>query len=147
MDIKIQLDDQSAIDALNQLMQAGADMSPAMRAIAGVLKDETETAFEYEIDPATGIHWAGLFPETIKQREKKGKWPGQILQVTGGLAASVSTNYGFDFAQIGSNKKQALAQNYGAEVNNLIARPFIGVSEDGQQEMLMILSNFLQEAL
>ncbi len=42
-----------------------------------------------------------------KMREKKKKWPGQILQVSGQLASSINTYYDNDSAVIGSNLEYA----------------------------------------
>ena len=147
MNIEIQLQQDSLTPALNRLIAAGSDLSPAMRAITGVLSDEAEHAFEYEVNPSTGEHWAGLFNTTIKQRTKKGHWPGQILQQSGQLAASIQSDYGSDFARIGSNKKYAAAHQLGSEVNHLEARPFLGLSPEGEQEILSTLQQFLQSAL
>ena len=133
--------------ALTRLANASENLEPAMRDIAGVLESASDTAFAFEVDPTTGEHWAGLFPETIDQRSKKGNWPGPILQVSGALVRSITTDYGNDFAMIGTNEPHAAAHQFGAEVNNLEARPFLGISQQDENEILAILADHLSEAL
>ena len=89
MKIDIEIKDQKALQALNILARRGDDLSPAMQAIAGVLADNIEQAFQSEQSPE-GEVWALLSDTTIKRREKSGYWPGQKLQQTGRLAEIVS---------------------------------------------------------
>ena len=56
-----------------------------MKHIAGIMLDSVEENFEKEGRPDK---WTSLAKPTIKQRIKKGYWPGRILQVRGELAAS-----------------------------------------------------------
>ncbi len=47
---------------------------------------------------------------TPAMRNKRGKWPGPKLQVSGQMAASLVTAHGKDFAQVGTNKVYAAMQ-------------------------------------
>ena len=58
----------------------GHDMKPLMRRAAGIMHAAVEENFEQEGRPK----WKTLSSRTIKQRTKKGHWPGRILQVSGG---------------------------------------------------------------
>lgn len=100
---KIELDDQAVKDMLQELAQKADDLSPFMRKVAGILHDAVEENFEQEGRPK----WKALSPSRIKQREKKGYWPGKILQASGQLASSISQQSGRDFALVGTNKKYA----------------------------------------
>jgi phage virion morphogenesis protein len=71
----------------------------------------TEENFKAEGRPK----WQDLSEVTKKQRAKKGKYPGQILQVEGKLAASVSTYYDDDSAIIGSNLPYAAIHQLGGK--------------------------------
>lgn len=146
MTIQIEIERNDILQAINRLQQAAADLEPAMRAIAGVLEDASETAFAYEVDPATQTHWEGLFTETVAQRQKLG-YTGLILQRTGHLADSIVSVTGSDFAMVGTNKAYAAAHQFGFEPNNLVARPFLGVGTEEEDEILAILVDHLSAAI
>lgn len=138
-------------DAVEKLVLLGSrldDLTPVFREIAGVLADETEQAFESESDPSTLTPWEQLAAATIAERTDEGYWPGKILQRTGSLAASVSTDYGADFAAVGTNKVQAALMQFGGQAGRggsvtVPARPFLGVSEEGLDEVLDICGRYL----
>lgn len=109
--IEIQLDDSQVRQRLDQLMGALADSRPLMAGIAAELAAQTELAFQDQ-----GPGWAKLKPATIRAREKAGKWPGQILQVSNALARSITTRSGPDFAQIGSNVPYAAIHQFGGTI-------------------------------
>ena len=109
---EMQVKDDGLTAGLTRLIGGLKMPRPLMRAIAGTLETETERNFASQGRP----QWLGLAPATIKQRKKAGTWPGKILQVSAaGLAASVSTDYGNDFARIGSNKPYAAIQHLGGD--------------------------------
>ncbi len=155
MKTSIEIDDKALRRQLRHMINAGKDMSPAMRQIAGVLEDASERAFENQTDPFTGTPWAPLSPVTIKRRS--GQPPYKILQDTGQLAASITSNYGRDFAEVGTNKIYARTQffditqgQFGTASNGSLipwgdipARRFMGYDATDQQEMLDILKRLL----
>jgi len=150
--IEIQYDDREVLDALHELQRRMGDLTPVMRGIAGVMADATERAFGNEEDPATGLAWHPLMASTVKMR---GGDAHPILQRSGQLASSVVTDYGADFAQIGTNKVYAAMHQFGGVTspNSMIpgktipARPFLGLGDDDQEEILDIVRGYLGEAL
>jgi len=74
-----------------------------------------------------------------------------ILQRSGLLAISVVTDYGADFAQTGTNKVYAAMHQFGGVTspNSMIpgklipARPFFGLGDDAQEEILYIVGGYL----
>ena len=141
---------------LNYLVRRGDDLSPAMEAIAGVLVDDIEEAFQSEQAP-DGQTWSPLSDTTIKRREKAGYWPGQKLQQTGRLAASITFAFGKDYAVAGTNVIYAATHQFGAAKGgfgsdkhgrsipwgDIPARPFLGLSNEGRSEIENILARFL----
>ena len=87
---------------LSQLLKNATNTRPMMRAIATEMVSLTEENFENE-------SWGG---EKWKQ-SKRAANGGKTLQLTGQLAASISTQVGNDFARIGSNKKYAAIHHLG----------------------------------
>ena len=151
--IELILDATPILSDLSRLAAAGDDLSPAMRQVAGLLADAAEEAFAREADPSTWARWQPLGDAHIERRRKVGKWPGPILQMSGQLAASVQSDYGRDFAQVGSNKVYAAIHQHGSKPGILArnaaipARPFLGVSDQDREEILDILSRHLADAL
>ena len=108
----MQVKDDGVTAILGRIARGMHDARPLMRMIAGTLETETEKNFANEGRP----RWLGLAPATIKRRKKAGTWPGKMLQVSaGGLAASISTDYGSDFSRVSSNKPYALIQHKGGK--------------------------------
>ena len=79
--INIEYDDREVATALRRLVNASTDLTPAMRSIAAALEDSVAEAFASETSP-DGVPWADLSDTTKAARAERGKWPGEILQVT-----------------------------------------------------------------
>lgn len=145
----IQIDHNSSavIDVLQQIADNLDDLSPAMQEVAATLEDAAEQAFADERAP-TGEPWEKLSDNYLKQNPKRAE--GQILQVSaGGLAASIESDYGNDWALIGSNKVYAAIHQFGgtpdmpAAPAGIPARPYLGLDEQSQTDLLDILGEFL----
>ncbi len=154
-DISIEFNDQQVQRALDELINRVEDPSPAMRAIAGVLEEATEEAFRTESDPATGIAWDPLSAVTLAVNpERRG---GSILQDSGLLAASIVSDYGRDYAEIGTNRVYAPTHQFGAKQGefgttsrggpipwgDIPARPFLGIGPQDEEDILSIAARFL----
>ena len=143
----IQIDNQEVLDAFNRLIASVEDMTPVMANVAQALESETERQFASESGPFGA--WPELAPSTIKERTASGTWPGKMLQRSaGGLAASVFSNYGRDFAEIGSNKPYAAIHHFGGQAGRglkttIPARPYfpfdpIGLTFSKESEMTIL---------
>jgi len=114
MKINIKINDKKAQQTLNYLARRGDDLSPAMKAIAGVLVDNIVQAFQSEQVP-DGQTWLPLSDTKIKRREKGNYWSGQKLHQTGHLASSITSAFGKDYAVAGTNVIYAVAHQFGAK--------------------------------
>lgn len=96
----IQLDAGAAAQALQALETAVSDASPMFRAIAGALEAETERNFAAQGRPS----WVPLSKATIAERTKRNRGSSvlKILQDRGILAASVTSEWGADYALVGA---------------------------------------------
>ena len=160
MEVTIRYDDRDVVGALNRLLRAGADLTPAMRSIAGVLEEGAEEAFQSQQAP-DGTPWASLSEHTKNRRAKKGKWPGQILQVTGDLAGGITSAYDASSAVAGTNLVYAPTHQFGAEegdfgstgrgrpipFGDIPARPFLGVSHEAELDILDAINRHFSDAL
>ena len=144
--IYVHIDDREVVKLLKQLEATGKDMSPVMRQIAGIMADAVEENFEKEGRPE---RWPPLARSTIKQREKQGHWPGKILQRTGSLASSVSSESDTHSASVGTNKRYDAIQQFGGlagrnKSSRIPARPFLALDEDDLKEIIEVLEEALK---
>lgn len=135
--ISITLEDSEAQAVFSELIRRGTDTTALMKKWAGHLADVAEESFATERSP-DGVPWLELSKFTIAAREKRGHWPGQKLQVTGVLAASVTTHYGNGWAEIGSNVPYARIQQKGGKAGRghkvtIPARPYLGLSDEARR--------------
>lgn len=127
--LTIEVNDQEVLAVLSRLAARTNDLRPAMANVAQALASESERQFATQSGPLG--RWPDLADSTKAQRGKKGSWPGQMLQVSsGGLAASVQTAYGANFASIGSNKPYSHIHMFGGMAGRghaakVPARPYL----------------------
>lgn len=124
--LEINLDANRLEHGLDRLLKNATNTRPMMRAIATEMVSLTEDNFESE-------SWGG---EKWKQ-SKRAANGGKTLQLTGQLAASISTKIGNGFAQIGSNKKYAAIHHLGGQAGRgrkvtIPARPYLPINGSGQ---------------
>lgn len=105
------------------------DPRPLMRAIAGALETETEKSFSNQGRP----RWLGLSPRTLKRR---GGGRPMILQDTGRLAGSIHTDYGRDFARVGSNVAYAAIHQFGGVIERAAHSSWAAHRTDRQGNLL-----------
>ena len=146
--IEIEFDNKEVNRKLLELARSGENLRPLMKNIAGIFSYATEENFKDEGRPEK---WVDLSESTKKQRQKKGKWPGQILQVTTQLALSVNTFYDDDSAVIGSNLAYAAIHQLGGKAGkgkkvNIPARPYLKLTEDNMKEILSAAEQFLKQS-
>lgn len=117
MTAKIEINTGAAAAKLAEAQKLLANGRSMFRKIAGVLEAETERNFQAQGRPS----WVPLKASTIAARKKRNNGGSvmRILQDSGTLAASISTDYGGDFAQVGAGgaaSAYAAAHQFGATV-------------------------------
>ena len=143
--IEIKLDNKEIESRLLDLAKRSENLRPLMKNIAGIFAYSTEENFKNEGRPDK---WTYLAEPTKKQRKKKGHWPGQILQVSGQLAASINTYYDNDSAVIGSNLAYAAIHQLGGQAGRnksvgIPARPYLQLTPDDFEEILLSVEKYL----
>ena len=158
--ISIQYDDRAALAALNNLSSFTQDLTPAMRDIAASLEDVAAESFKRAQSPDDNP-WDDLSEHTKLRRAKVKKWPGQILQVHGLLAGSITSRYDSSSAEAGTNLVYAATHQFGAEqgefgstqsgrpipFDDIPARPFLGRSAALDMGILNVINRHLDNAL
>ena len=131
---------------MQELASRGENLRPLMKNIAGIMATATEDNFKDEGRPEK---WVDLSETTKKQRQKIGKYPGQILQVSGQLASSVSTAYDNNSAVIGSNLAYAAIHQLGGQAGKnkkttIPARPYLKLTDNDFEEIIAEVEDFLK---
>ena len=144
--IEIKLDNQEVQNRLLELASKCENLRPLMKNIAGIFAYSTEENFKNEGRPEK---WLDLAESTKKQREKKRKWPGQILQVEGKFAASINTFYDDDSAVIGSNLDYAPIHQLGGQAGrnksvSIPARPYLKLTDSDYKEITQEIEKHLK---
>ncbi|CAL1241312.1 phage virion morphogenesis protein [Candidatus Methylocalor cossyra] len=151
--IEIRIDSRALEAALDQLARATANLTPLMRSLGAELVDLTEGRFEAE-----GPGWPDLAEATKQRRAKSGHWPGKMLQVSGQLAASITTEVGPSSVLVGSAKKYAAIHQLGGQAGRghtviIPPRPYLPVNEDGslfpdaESAMVDVVLDYLHDAM
>jgi len=120
-----------------------------MKNIAGFMADSVEENFKQEGRPE---QWVELAESTIKQRKKKGYWPGKILQMRGELAASITSAYDETSAVVGTNKEYAAIHQFGGQAGRnkkveIPARPYLQIEDKAKSKILRQTSFYLSSRL
>ena len=144
--IEIKIDNKEVLTRLQELASRGENLRPLMKNIAGIMATATEDNFKDEGRPEK---WVDLSETTKKRRQKIGKYPGQILQVSGQLVSSVSTAYDDNSAVIGSNLAYAAIHQIGGQAGKnkkttIPARPYLKLTEDNFEEIIAEVEDFLK---
>jgi phage virion morphogenesis protein len=135
--IEIKIDDKGIQQLLKKLVTKAENLRPLMKNIAGIMLDSVEENFEKEGRPDK---WEKLAPSTIKQRTKKGYWPGKILQMRGELAASITSKYDDNSAVVGTNKVYAAIHQFGGDAGRnkkvkIPTRPYLKITDKEIQQI------------
>lgn len=143
--IEIKFDNQEVSKSLLELAHKGENLRPLMKNIAGIFAYSTEENFANEGRPDK---WLDLSERTKKQRNKSGHWPGQILQVSGQLASSISTYYDGNSAIIGSNLDYAAIHQLGGQAGKnksitIPARPYLKLKDNDFEEIIENAKKYL----
>lgn len=137
--IEMKVDSSNAVRLFEQLAARTQDTRPAMVAIAGIMRASVEENFEVQGRP----RWSSLSKARIRERTRKGTWPGKILTEFGQLAASMSTRATLDTAVVGTNVKYAAAQFLGLPEKNIPARNALVLQEKDMGDAETVLLRHL----
>ena len=143
--IEIKLDNKLIQNKLLNIAKKTENLRPLMKNLTGILSFSTEENFKEEGRPK----WQKWSESTKKYRKKIKKYPGQILQLNGNLASSITTYYDDNSAVIGSNLPYAAIHQLGGKAGKnkkveIPARPYINLSEADQNEILDTIVEYLE---
>lgn len=151
--ISVTVDDAEVVAALRRLQDRTGNLTPAMRAIGGVLQSNVDLGFRGQHDP-WGNAWRPLSATTIANR-RRGRSGGtsviQILRDTGILANSINTRVASNSVSVGTAVSYAEKHQFGKGVPRRAFLPITAAGEASlptawRDEVLDVLGRYLMEA-
>ena len=158
IEIRIELEENVSA-ALRRGIEAGLDLTPAMKEIANHLQTATQLRFEREQGPG-GTPW-----RPSRRAIEDG---GQTLTLSGDLRSSIGTASGKDYAAAGPERSfgaavYAAIHQFGGEIRprakralsfgggvfalvRMPARPYLGIDDQDRAAIGDILGGFLRQA-
>jgi phage virion morphogenesis protein len=109
--IEIKIDDQKVVATLNQLAANVEDLSPIMRAVAGIMHHAVMENFDKSGRP----RWPDLQPATIAYKKKHG-YGDKMLIRRGTLRSSITQNSDRTSAVVGTNLVYAAIHQFGGNI-------------------------------
>lgn len=152
LDMNVAVDVRRIQLALDELGTVTRDRA-IPRVMAAALLSSTEQAFERQADPDTGKGWEAWSDSWLAWRQDHGFVLGSILTLHGDLARSITTDYGQDYALIGSPKIYAAIHQWGGTPDmaprpaGVPARPYMGLDKTGEQEIFDAIRKRVSAAL
>lgn len=135
--LTITIDDLLARAELKEIEARLNNLRPAFASMGEYMMRRIDDNFRGEHDP-DGAAWAPL--SAAYRKQKKGT---KILTETGRLRASITYLATTVSVTVGTNTKYARALQKGYPKRNLPARPFLGASEQDEEELGQILLDYL----
>ncbi|MCF6267625.1 MAG: phage virion morphogenesis protein [Desulfuromusa sp.] len=166
----VRIEDDQLQRALNRVLKATGDLTPAMKAIGEHLLRSTEDNFRHEREP-DGTPWKPLkvlsYHLGYKLRKKKATHTQsgsltaafsrylagrKILTDSHELRNSIYYNAGRTSVAIGSGKVYAAIHQFGGKAGRgkkvtIPARPFLGIGSGDRKEILATIADHLKIAL
>ncbi len=149
--ITVEFNDREVLDALQSLHQRMNDLTPVLQDIGEYLTTSTKDRFAAGIGP-DGNAWDQNSDVTLER--KRGTKP--LIGETHRLSNELSYFIGNNELTFGSPLEYAAVQQFGADQGDfghgspwgdIPARPFIGISDDDQVEILDIINSYLASAI
>jgi phage virion morphogenesis protein len=131
---------------LGQIAQRASNMRPAYQAIGNYLVGETQDRIKRETSP-DGTRFQPLAAATVRRKAAKGKIR-KILQEEGNLVGTIAAQVQGEGVAVGSNLPYATIHQYGGKAGRgrkvtIPARPYLGVSEADEDEILGLIEDHL----
>lgn len=150
-------EDEAVLAKLRGLARRAADFGPVLDEIGASNVTETQQRFEDEVDP-TGKKWKehsdatkGIFEKRrgkMKSAKKRAAYSPRILRDRGDLYDSITHVVRGRELTVGTNRVYARIHQLGGQAGRgrkvtIPARPYLGVSKEGEKEIVHIIADHL----
>ena len=139
---RIEVDGREVFRALNALLKAGDDLEGPFSAIGEYLVEIHTQRFVDQVDP-DGQRWA---PLSEKYAQRKKRHADLILVLNEYLADSFRHSASRNDLVVGTDRVYAATHHFGDPKRGIPARPFIGINDDDQAEIIAIINDHLESS-
>lgn len=140
--IEITAEDLGVLEALNRLQGQVGDLTSVFNDIGEYLLISERARFDAQEAP-DGTPWAPLSP---KYQRRKAKNKDRILVLDGYLRDLMRYQSSPEALEFGTDRIYGAAHQFGRPEINLPARPFLGLSDADEREVLEIIKDQLDRA-
>lgn len=137
----IEIDSGPALAFLRRLGEHVDDLTPLMGQIGDYLIDSTRSRIDEQQAP-DGTPWAPLSPGYARRKPKNAD---RILVLDNILRTTFAYNAGPKALEFGTNRIYAATHQFGRGA--IPARPFLGLSENDEGEVLALIREYVEAAL
>ncbi len=131
-------------DALQKLQNL--QLKKPLEAIGKEVVSQTEERITNEQSAPDGTPWAG-WSGSYKEYKAKKQDGGAFLDASGALIDSLDYQATSDEVLVGSNLVYAATHQFGDESRNIEARPFLGISQQNEKELLKVMNDAINREL
>ena len=153
--ITISFENEQIATLLNQLEQAGRNLEPVMKNIGEILLNSSRQRFQTSTAPS-GEKWEVNSPVTLANKRDNRPLIGETKSLSTQIHYDANSDHVIvgslmEYAgtqQFGASKGQYGTTKYGVSVpwGNIPARPFLGISTDDENDIIALLSDYLEQA-
>lgn len=136
--LEVDFQDGLVQQVFSELIARGDDLTPAFDDIGEYLRRSHWERWDDEQAP-DGTPWEPLSPRYAK-RKKKGQ--DSILLLDSYLRDTLAWSADTDSLEFGTNLIYGATHQFGDDDRNIPARPFLGLSDDDEEEVLEILRDY-----
>ncbi len=129
---------------LRELRQAGGDMRLLHQDIGEYLQLSARGRFDAQVDPE-GNPWTPLSPRYARRKARKGGGE-EILVLSTFLRDQLAYQADSDGLEFGTNRIYGPTHQFGDPDRNIPARPFLGLSDEDETEILNLALEHLRDA-
>lgn len=140
--IEIHWEYSEALSVINAMAAAGRDLEPAWREIGEYLDLAHRLRWDSQVAP-DGTPWEPLDPKTIESKRRRGL-PDDILVEHGYLRDLLRYETTAAELLFGSDRVYGATHQFGRPDAGIPARPWLGTSEEDDDEILVILQRHLE---
>lgn len=141
--IEVTLDEEPILRAFARLKSAGRSTRNLWNDVSEALQLSHRLRFDLGIAP-DGTPWEGLDPEYAARKPRR---KDEVLVLDAVLRDTLAGNVSSDGLDFGSPMIYSATHQFGDPERGIPARPFLGLSEDDEGEILRLAAEHLEQAI
>lgn len=139
--------EEAILNVLTELIQSGQDLATPFADIGEYLLLAHDDRFQAQESP-TGEAWASLSPDyAASKRKQESRGSDSILVLNFYLRSMLRYQASSTELVFGTDRVYGATHQYGDDTRGIPARPFLGISDKDEAEILAILMDWMSQPL